>query len=268
MKIIAVKAEKGIMRLKRVYSWLLFFFIVICPGIFAVQVAIGDNLLYPAFSWSGFYVSGQLGAGWNRSNWHYTNYNDFNSLLVDGQLLEEPILLQNKFSISSNGVIVGGGEAGFNYQIKSLLLGLNAAVLGSNFNHSITSPNAKIIAPDTTITLILHVLTEVRARTGYANQHWLFYVNGGWAGANPSLTLNDVANNIKASSARWENGWTVGVGADYRLSRHMGLGASYDFIQLRLNNKSIACANCGTAPIVDGHINMQLAMAHLNYLFN
>ena len=60
----------------------------------------------PQFSWTGFYIGGNLGGGWGQGN------------VVDS-------LFGVNFS-NGNGSFVGGGQVGGNYQINSFVIGAEA----------------------------------------------------------------------------------------------------------------------------------------------
>src|SRR3954464_8989850 len=61
--------------------------------------------LPPPFSWTGFYIGGNVGAAWGERRVSYT----FTGL---------------EFSRSSDAVFIGGGQIGFNYQFNTFVLGV------------------------------------------------------------------------------------------------------------------------------------------------
>src|SRR6201987_5471495 len=58
----------------------------------------------PVFSWTGFYVGANIGGAWANDGFHDTR------------------LLTN-FNNSGNGVFIGGGQIGGNYQIGQFVIG-------------------------------------------------------------------------------------------------------------------------------------------------
>lgn len=79
----------------------------------------------PPFSWTGFYLGGNLGAGWN------------NGSVSDSA---PPLGLGGNWNANNNATFVGGGQAGFNYQFGG---GFVAGVEGdfdwfANNNNSVT----------------------------------------------------------------------------------------------------------------------------------
>src|ERR1700740_1543179 len=55
--------------------------------------------------WSGFYIGGNLGAGWNHGN-IADSFGDFT------------------WGADNSATFVGGGQVGFNYQISNVVLGV------------------------------------------------------------------------------------------------------------------------------------------------
>src|SRR6478735_2033707 len=79
----------------------------------------------PIFTWTGFYVGGNLGWGWRDSN------NDPVILTGPGIPggLEGGTLL---FGNSNDATFTGGGQIGYNYQIGSWVIGAEADIQGIN----------------------------------------------------------------------------------------------------------------------------------------
>lgn len=210
--------------------------------------------------WNGFYISGQLGSSWNTTDWNYTNANFFNT--------SGATLLGDDFSSSNWGKTVGA-NAGFNYQTGNLLLGIDGGYVNTDLNE--TNPNPFFPATES-FTTYLHYITTAKARVGYALKKWLFNVNGGWAGGSVFLSIQDPGAAVKANTTQWANGWTVGTGIDYKVSKHVALGVAYDYVKLSVNNATVTCPSCGTGvglgtPTVDGDVKTQLVSARLSYLF-
>lgn len=211
--------------------------------------------------WNGFYITGQLGEAFNQTDWSYKNANFFNTLGAT--------VLGNDFNADPYGLTVGG-SGGFNYQTGPLVLGLEGGYLNTDLQQTNENP----FFPTTeSYTTYVHWMTTAKARVGYAVQQWLFSLNGGYAGSKVYLSILDAGAGIKANSSPWANGWTIGTSVDYKVSKHVALGVSYDYVKMYINNETISCPSCGTGvgfgtPVVDGDIQTQLVMAHLSYLFN
>src|SRR5438445_541925 len=67
----------------------------------------------PPFSWTGFYLGGNIGGAWANRD------------VID------PFLGVNFGSGNSNGVFIGGGQLGYNWQINYFVLGIEAEFDGA-----------------------------------------------------------------------------------------------------------------------------------------
>jgi outer membrane immunogenic protein len=210
--------------------------------------------------WGGFYVGGQLGGAWSDTDWRYDNHNWFNTIGT--------ALVGTNFDIDGSGII-GGGQAGFNYQTGSWVIGVEGSVSGADLDGSNRSP---FFPTSDSYSTDIDLLTTVTGRIGYAQDKWLAYAKGGWAGANVELTLFDHGTPVHASSSDWANGWTVGGGAEYAICKSLSLGVEYDYARLDKDRWKISCPTCpsgvgGGVPVVDGDIEVQSVTARLNYRF-
>jgi len=210
-------------------------------------------------NWSGFYVGAQVGGAWSDSDWRYKNPNWFNTL--------GPIVVITNFDLDGSGVL-GGGQAGFNYQSGAWVFGIEGSVAGTDLSDSRPSP---FFPASDRYSSDISWLATVTGRLGYARDRWLVYAKGGWAGADVELTLFDRFTPVRASSATWANGWTVGGGAEYALGESLSLAVEYDYADLGTERWTVRC-NCpggvgGGTPVVDGDVTVQSVTARLNYRF-
>src|SRR6516165_6944257 len=60
----------------------------------------------PPFTWTGFYVGGNLGGAWSQRN------------------LTDTLLGLNLSNLNDKGAFIGGGQLGFNYQFGNFVLGI------------------------------------------------------------------------------------------------------------------------------------------------
>lgn len=86
-----------------------------------------DLLSTSSTTWQGFYVGGALGGAWSDTDWRYDNHNWFNTI--------GPDLVGTGFNIDTSGIL-GGGQAGFNYQTGSWVIGIEGSVAGANLDSS------------------------------------------------------------------------------------------------------------------------------------
>jgi|GraSoiStandDraft_30_1057271.scaffolds.fasta_scaffold66124_3 outer membrane immunogenic protein len=224
----------------------------------------------PPFSWTGFYIGGNLGVAWTEGN---VCCDDFG----------------NSPSISQKAVFTGGGQVGANYQWNWLVVGVEGDFdwLANNHNSSNTlsigdhafqfSANDRWIA-------------TVTGRVGYAfnwgwggvpgwglgnGGAWLIYGKGGWgwAGVN-KITLTDVTTggSIDFSNSNSNNGPVGGVGIEWAFAPNWT--AKLEYQELFLNNKDFTVPVGFDSGIIDGrgfstfNRTVQTVTVGINYLFN
>ena len=113
------------------------------------------------YDWSGFYVGGHVGYG--RGIGRDTLF-DPNPTAAD----------------SSFGGLFGGMQFGYNYRLPSrLLVGIEGDFSFPNYlDDGIVASRS---TPTGSLTEKLDFVSTLRARVGYAFNHWLFYATGGFA---------------------------------------------------------------------------------------
>ena len=156
----------------------------------------------PIFSWTGFYVGAS--AGLIRATGEATD-NDAAWGAAGG-----------KYSTTGTGGIFGL-NAGYNYQMGAIVLGLETDIALSTVSSSSPVPYTTIysITPASKI----QSLGTVRARLGYSIDRALLYVTGGlaYADANVNEAITNGSTITTATSAGWRTGWALGAGLEYAI---------------------------------------------------
>jgi outer membrane immunogenic protein len=170
----------------------------------------------PIYDWTGFYIGGNIGYSWGRS--------DNTATLVNGA---GTVLFTDAVGRDMNGVI-GGGQVGYNWQMASWLWGLEADIQGSGQKGSrdficptgVCTPNFGVIAvfpgPAVPVTLSqkLDWFGTVRGRVGVlATPTVLLYATGGLAYGDVQTSAT-IAGLGVTSSSNTRVGWTVGAGVE------------------------------------------------------
>jgi outer membrane immunogenic protein len=222
----------------------------------------------PPFSWTGFYIGGNLGVAW-----------------TDGNLCCDDF--GNSPSISQKAVFTGGGQVGANYQWNWLVLGVEGDFdwLANNNNSSRTllvNNNAfQLSANDRWI-------ATVTGRVGYAfnwgwggvpgwglgnGGAWLIYGKGGWgwAGVNKfTLTNVTTGGSIDLSNSNSNDGPVGGVGIEWAFAPNWTAKLEYDNLFLSDKNFTVQTG----FPVIGGrnfstvNRDVQTVTVGVNYLFN
>ena len=168
------------------------------------------------FTWTGFYVGANVGGAWGNTNFATTP--GPTAAAFNG----------NPFSQSvSNSGVIGGVQAGYNYQMNSIVIGIEADIQGSGLNGSSTlapTPGVIVGGPiagsSAVASASLNWFGTVRARLGFAVDRTLIYATGGliYGGVKASsVTTYTVAPafTYAGNNSSTNAGWTVGGGVEY-----------------------------------------------------
>ena len=221
----------------------------------------------PVFSWTGFYIGGNIGGAWGDNRWtdtfFVTNFNNNNN---------------------NNGRFIGGGQVGVNYQIGQFVIGgeWDGDWAGNNNN----SNNVVVLTPggnNFVVTTNNNWITTVAARFGWAGDHWLFYgkAGGGWV-ANNNFTVTNLNTGVSITCGSFgltncgnnnnnnNGGWLAGAGFEYAFTNNWTVKLEYDY--LGLGNRTFVIP--AGAPFLVGDTfttnnrNVQMVKVGFNYLFN
>jgi outer membrane immunogenic protein len=210
----------------------------------------------PVFSWTGFYIGGNVGAGWNRGN------------VVDSAF-------GVNFDNGNSTSFLGGGQVGGNYQIGAFVIGAEAAF--DWFANNNNSGNGTTVVVPGVGPTVLRVsandrwVTTVAARFGYAWDHALFYgkAGGGWVGAgNFAVTNVGTGASVALSNSNTNTGWLVGAGVEYAFTQNWTAKLEYDYLGLNNASFTVVVPGVGTDTFTNGGRNVQTLTVGVNYLFN
>jgi outer membrane immunogenic protein len=183
----------------------------------------------PVFSWTGFYIGGNVGGAW---------MTDDRSLVpAAGFGLPPPgpaqLAATGSGRLSGSGFI-GGVQAGYNYQVNSWVWGVEADIDAMNIRRSnlidLSGLGAAFVAGNTlTQTFKSDWMSTVRGRVGYAAGSWLVYATGGLAIANVQASDFEhfAAADVNGSGSSVRTGWAVGAGLEYAFNRNWSVKGEY-----------------------------------------
>jgi outer membrane immunogenic protein len=190
--------------------------------------------LAPVSNWSGFYVGGNLGYGWGNGN------TDFSFLPSPADFGENNTSLKAR----STGV-TGGAQIGYNWQIGSLVTGLEADIQGSGVKGSArataTAFGTAIPDPDFVLSseTKLAWFGTVRGRLGVTvTPDLLLYGTGGLAyghvdaSANTRFSHGESLLEWPASVGKTKAGWTAGAGAEWMFAHNWSAKLEYLYVDL------------------------------------
>lgn len=177
----------------------------------AAPVYKAPPVVAPSFSWTGFYIGGELGGAWANGN------------VTDS-------LFGLSVSSSHDGWL-GGGVIGYNYQVNNLVFGIEGDFDGT----SLRATGTGVFIPGVG-TLQASAKTDwigtIAGRVGFAADRALFYVKGGggWVGNTASITNLTTGASVSASNTN--DGWLIGGGLEYAFTPSWSGKLEYDYLGL------------------------------------
>ena len=197
----------------------------------------------PVFTWTGFYVGVNAGYGWQDNN--------DGSVFVPAGTIPGTGAGTILYGDDNGDGFVGGGQIGYNYQIGSFVLGIEAdlqfADLGGS-NGDVLVPAAYTAAGFVPAGVAggIDWFGTVRARAGVAFGQALIYATGGFAygGADDD---NDRFGLVNDDDVR--TGWVLGAGVEYAFTNNLTAGIEGLWVNLEQENNG---AFIGTVPAAGG----------------
>ena len=203
----------------------------------------------PTLNWTGFYVGVNAGGAFSQNN------------LFDGY--DEIFAYYSSATTHGTHGLVGG-QAGYNWQIRSAVLGVEvdgAGVFGK--------AHLQGYGDGYGVTTSFGGLVTARARAGLAIDNVLVYATGGAAFAklkNDFIYDGYACGSDESSgcSNKWQTGWTVGGGVEVMIAPNWSLKGEYLYVGLP--SQSIAVED---EPGYAYHsaTSLSIARAGVNYHF-
>lgn len=237
---------------------------------FAWAGGVSPSSFPPAFSWSGFY-GGQAG-GYTFSGNGTSRPDGLWSTAIDAA--------GSAFTAANGGSqphnFLGGGQVGFNYQLSSLVFGVEG-----DLSYTGLSTVDSLAASSTggnlgfTSDVSSHWLSTMRGRVGTAFDRLLIYTTGGLAVAERNFSNGFVVQSPDGqdfsigSASRMATGLAIGGGLEYALTRNWTLKGEYLYADLGAGRSSFA--DGASIPSVNFHQNSldeKVVRAAINYKFD
>ena len=176
------------------------------------------------YNWTGFYLGANVGGGWSQLD-SSTTFDSVNAGFDPG----DSVTLRHTNAASG---IVGGGQAGFNWQTGSFLLGVESdfGFIGVSQTRDIVSGSIGGTGFGLGTTQDGGFLADVTGRAGYVSGPALFYVKGGWAylDGKAAIHISPAIDGVGASKTGF-GGWTLGGGIEYALSPAWSIKGEYQY---------------------------------------
>jgi outer membrane immunogenic protein len=165
----------------------------------------------PAFSWSGFYIGGNIGGAW--SNVEIINATTGAS-----------------FNTSGTSGFMGGGQVGFNFQASSFVFGVEFD--GDWTDLKRTSGVLAVGAAALQAEARTNGVTSLAARFGFAADRFFLYGKAGVGWVSNELIVRDLITGASVSATNSNSGFLWGIGGEYAFTPNWTVKLEYDHINL------------------------------------
>ena len=220
------------------------------------------------YNWTGFYVGGSVGG-------HQTRDRD-PAVFGENGYFGGPDAgnAAAAWPFSGNGSgFAGGVQAGYNWQFTNIVLGVEADIMGltgSVSRNTTFSENGGVDTAFVNDQVRNNWMSTIRGRAGVAVDRALFYVTGGAAFANFSIShsFSDTAGpstgSISGNTTR--TGWTAGGGIEYALNANWTLRGEYLYADFGTVNNTLLDSAFGTFTVLHAdHLTENVGRIGVNY---
>jgi outer membrane immunogenic protein len=239
----------------------------------------------PVYSWAGFYIGANAGAGSGEGSYTLTPSGCFLTGCGVGGVAANPLRTFTEDNL--NTFFVGGAQAGYNWQAGNFVYGLEGDINYNGWNNTasyiyiLAAPLAGTFA--SAVNTKLNWFGTVRGRLGIApSPTLLIFATGGLAYGQVSSSTVGAFSALGGFTALGETyagtasntraGWTVGGGMEWLFMPNWSVKWEYLYIDLGKLNYADRCisAVCGAAPTYATSVQFreQVARVGINYHFN
>ncbi|MDO9415943.1 outer membrane protein [Pararhizobium sp.] len=179
--------------------------------------------------WSGLYLGVNAGVGFGQFS--HIHENDPDDPFFDERVKQSP----NDF--------IGGGQIGYRHQFENIVLGAELSG-GISALKGVTTFNS--FGADRLREMELQNYVSATAELGVAlGDGWLASTRAGFVGGSIRTFGKNLSRNIYGGDTSFENGWTVGLGVEKKLSDRVSFGVSYDYMRFNGSDRVVPCINAG-----------------------
>ncbi|MBX9650814.1 MAG: outer membrane beta-barrel protein [Xanthobacteraceae bacterium] len=217
------------------------------------------------YSWSGCYIGGNIGGGWER-----TSQTRIGQLSPAGAFTAFP---DTNYGSSDGSDFVGGGQIGCDYQFaNNWVIGIQGMYDYARIDSSHILP----AFPTFTSNVRVKDIYTVTGRVGYLfTPQLLGYVKGGGAWTSVDYVINGngppVFNSENAFGVN-RSGWTVGGGLEWMFAPGWSVFGEFNYMDFGTKTSNFTLGT-GAAPgsstdVVRSKLEVEQFLVGVNYKFN
>lgn len=208
----------------------------------------------PVQNWTGLYIGGNAGYSWGRPSVDYT---------LGGLPAASTSLDPSSF--------VGGGQIGYNWQLGSVVVGVEGDVAWRGGSDGATFTSGNIFGGFAAFNTEQNWVGTVRPRIGFSAQNWLLYGTGGIAFGGFQHSFTETRPGVvtrTATESETKAGWTAGGGVEYAFNPSWSLGVEYLYMDFGPTTLSQPAAGPVPPSSTTFDDNSHLVRAKLNFKLN
>jgi len=218
----------------------------------------------PVFDWTGFYVGGNVGYSWGRSSDTSTLTNAAGTVLLT---------TSDKSNLDG---IVGGGQIGYNWQMRNWVFGLEADIQGTgekgtrafSLTQTVCGSSCTIFTTPFALAQKIDWFGTARGRIGVlATPKVLLYVTGGLAYGEVDSHESVFVTPITFSSSNTHVGYTLGAGIEGAIGGNWTARLEYLYVDLGTVNGSLTLAPTTNISSYSSRITDNILRAGIDYKF-
>ncbi|QPC45063.1 porin family protein [Kaustia mangrovi] len=210
----------------------------------------------PVWSWAGPYAGLHVGALDGDIDDNFDTFFEGKQPEPEGNI--------NADSMDPNG-IMGGIQAGYNFQFDSIVLGVEGDVSLGDVDDTIYP---FVLTPADRVEAQMDWMATIRARVGWAMDRTLFYATGGMAFTDLEIKMDVAGGEARDKDTNSYFGWTVGGGVEHAFTDNISLKAEYLYTDFGKEKFSFFGPG-REPPEVDGDVKLKTHTFRVgvNYLF-
>jgi outer membrane immunogenic protein len=224
----------------------------------------------PGYNWSGFYIGGNVGGAWGRSDFDFQPFGGWFPENVT-QLSADGAARVNSSNVS------GGVQAGYNWQINRVVVGLEGDIQYIGLRKTNTFTQNGTFATLTTPYVFTETaksdwLATVRGRIGFTADHVLFYGTGGLAIADSRSSDILAFPTLAAATSTGSRsdtlfGWTAGGGIEWAFAPNWSVKGEYLYAQFDRKTTAMTPIAATLLQNYSDRLALSVARVGVNYHF-
>jgi outer membrane immunogenic protein len=228
-------------------------------------------VILPVCNWGGGYIGVDTGIGVTRTRWRFPE--DEPDLIGNNRLGYFNTQRGDSFTTNDRGW-VRSLHGGYNFPTNSrVIAGVELSYTGGDLEKRETSR----FDPNDSFTTRINHIVELKGRIGYSWNCFMGYTKFGYARGRVETSAEGLTQGrlpiVGVGATEWHQGFTIGGGVEYMLTRNIVIGFEYDWVNLNRSTESTPVLFTtngvrGSTLTRDIDPDAHLFVARLSYKFN